>query len=1379
MHYRGQVFASLSKLFLTFGATNIIENMKTLFDEPNSAPAAESNKQRLLKELAWYVHPVNDKYGWTFITKTTNIPQAQVKQLINELVDESKLISLPDTGYRVRKYRLPARLQLELLLEIKKDPKAFEDRPLAEGHNWNLNTRWAVAIQTFVAHGEEKDMDIPAYIDETDDKGLSVFVSYMPAYKEWLPFFNKIPTNVISTVFYIHYRQWALRLQQPDMTCMNQGYLENPGIPEEIRQKFHAEFAFCQYVLPGKLKEFAALTLPPQPMYQCIRALCLQYEGKISEAVKTYQRALKELNTPFSYNVFYDFCHVLALAKDRTPSSRKKLEALARRKELKKNPYLFPIQLLLHRILNKGTQKLLEDYRISADTYPPLVRVLSTLLIQHYHLNDSIPLYETEISQLIDWDDMKILQLECSQDFQPFIDRAEQLREETGLSPLLPPYEQAEKWEKVISTLMEKVLSANKPDAFGILPKAESSSRIAYFVNEYAEITPRIQKSKDGITWSKGRNIALSTFQMGLPEMNDHDKIMSTYVECYSSYGWGRQEYWELKGAKPMNELAGYPLVFSESHPSVPVVITREKPQITVTKTANGFRIENNLGSATIGCERLILQKESDFLFHVITITSAQREVLNILSELKDFPKESEEQLALLLPQLGQVLTVHSDLVQSEKQLAKHEADTHITVQLQPMGEGIKAELFVKPFIGQPPYCKPGKGNVSVIGTIDDKRVQALRNLPEEEKNLQQLLKWLLPVSEDQDSDETVFFFADRYHCLDMLDILQTHLDEVRIEWPQGAKITLRKEADFNQLSLSVKGVGQWFQLEGELKVDAETVIKISDLLKKIRESKGRFIALSGNEFLALSDRLRKQLQAMDTLLEEDKGKLKLPSFTAQSLLKLEEQGVKLKKSATFKNLIKQIKEAGKKRISVPGQLEAELRDYQVDGFRWLARLASWGAGACLADDMGLGKTLQAIALLLARGKEGPSLVVAPVSILLNWKNELKRFAPTLVPLMMNEPGCDRKEIIKKAGEYDIVFTTYGLLVTESELLAGKNWNVIVLDEAHTIKNKDTKMSHAAMKLNGAFRLLLTGTPLQNHLGEIWNLFQFATPGLLGNFRRFTEKFINPIEKTGDKSKQRQLRRMLQPFILRRTKTEVLDELPEKTEITLHVELTEEERALYENLRREAISNLEEGSVTAVQALAEITKLRQAACHPLLVSPELDLPSAKSAAFLKLVEELMSNHHRALVFSQFTSHLTLIKKVLDKAGTEYLYLDGHTSPAERNRLVKAFQTGEQPLFLISLKAGGLGLNLTAADFVIHLDPWWNPSIEDQASDRAYRIGQTRPVTVYRLIATHTIEEQIMHLHQTKKSLADSLLDGSDLTHKLTKEEMLGLLKERE
>ena len=277
----------------------------------------------------------------------------------------------------------------------------------------------------------------------------------------------------------------------------------------------------------------------------------------------------------------------------------------------------------------------------------------------------------------------------------------------------------------------------------------------------------------------------------------------------------------------------------------------------------------------------------------------------------------------------------------------------------------------------------------------------------------------------------------------------------------------------------------------------------------------------------------------------------------------------------------------------------------------------------------------------------------------------------------------------------------------------------------------------------------------------------------------FTDRFIIPVERDHDQERQRLLRRLLSPFLLRRTKDEVLSELPEKTEITLRVELSPEEQALYDNLRQQAIANIEDGGQKgALQALAEITRLRQAACHPRLINPKLDIPSSKTQAFLDLVAQLRSSGHRALVFSQFTSHLALIREALDNLTPSlYLYLDGSTPTQERNRLVREFQTGDTPLFLISLKAGGLGLNLTAADFVIHLDPWWNPAIEDQASDRAHRIGQERPVTVYRLIAAGTIEEKIIRLHSSKRSMADALLQDADLYTQITADEIVRLLRE--
>jgi SNF2 family DNA or RNA helicase len=356
--------------------------------------------------------------------------------------------------------------------------------------------------------------------------------------------------------------------------------------------------------------------------------------------------------------------------------------------------------------------------------------------------------------------------------------------------------------------------------------------------------------------------------------------------------------------------------------------------------------------------------------------------------------------------------------------------------------------------------------------------------------------------------------------------------------------------------------------------------------------------------------------------------------------------------------------------------------------------------------------------------------------------------------------------MLKDAGAFDVIVVSYGLLQLESSLFEGVRWHTIVLDEAQAIKNAHTRRSRAVMALRGDFRMAATGTPLENHLGELWNLFRFINPGLLGTSDQFNLRFAGPIEKASDKraelAARTRLRRLTQPFILRRTKAQVLSELPPRTEIVLPVELSAEETALYESLRRDA--------------LAEMMKLRRACCNPQLVAPDSGIRSSKLEAFARLVDELLENRHKALVFSQFVDHLTLLRRHLDERGIRYQYLDGATAMHERKRRVDAFQAGDGDLFLISLKAGGVGINLTAADYVIHMDPWWNPAVEDQASDRAHRMGQQRPVTIYRLVARHTIEEGIVDLHRHKRDLADSLLEGTDVAARLSPGDMLEMLQ---
>ena len=431
---------------------------------------------------------------------------------------------------------------------------------------------------------------------------------------------------------------------------------------------------------------------------------------------------------------------------------------------------------------------------------------------------------------------------------------------------------------------------------------------------------------------------------------------------------------------------------------------------------------------------------------------------------------------------------------------------------------------------------------------------------------------------------------------------------------------------------------------------------------------------------------------------------------------------------------------------------------------------------------MGLGKTIQALAFLTDRAKTGPALVAAPASVCRNWRAETERFAPALNPIVFGEG--DRESTIKKAKKGDLVIVTYDLMAREEELFTGKKWGTVVLDESQSIKNRATRRSKTAMKLQGGFRLAMTGTPIENHLGELWNLFQFLNPGLLGGIENFVDRFSRPIEKYGDDNRREQLRRLVQPFILRRHKRDVLKDLPAKTEITLNVELPPNERAFYEALRRNAIEKLmstEEDAQAGQQhlrILAEIMKLRRAACHPVLADKSAGFKSsAKLELFSEIVGELLENGHKALVFSQFVGHLKILEKHLKKQKIAYQYLDGSTPLKKREERIDAFQAGEGEIFLISLKAGGTGLNLTAADYVIHTDPWWNPAVEDQATDRAHRIGQERPVTVYRLVAENTIEEKILQLHAKKRDLADSLLAGTDVSAKLTAKDLMKMLRE--
>lgn len=504
------------------------------------------------------------------------------------------------------------------------------------------------------------------------------------------------------------------------------------------------------------------------------------------------------------------------------------------------------------------------------------------------------------------------------------------------------------------------------------------------------------------------------------------------------------------------------------------------------------------------------------------------------------------------------------------------------------------------------------------------------------------------------------------------------------------------------------------------------------------------------------------------------------------------EGGVRLSRNDAFRAIVRDFDTFSDADVEVPATLVGTLRPYQQDGFRWLETLERFGLGGILADDMGLGKTLQMIAHILARKEAGvcegadvvlagPTLVVCPASLVYNWMSELARFAPTLDAVAILGTKSARRELIQAAGEHDVLVTSYDLMRRDVEELSRQRFARMVLDEAQYIKNPTTKVARAAKSIPARVRFALTGTPIENRAAELWSIFDFLMPGLLGTRETFAKEYEGPIEG-GEGRATRRLRCLVAPFILRRLKTDVLSDLPEKTESVIVAHMSGEQEKLYRSnqdlVARQIAHELpEEFKKKRLQILAELTRLRQICCDPALVYDDYAGESAKLDTCLELVSGAVDGGHQVLLFSQFTSMLDIIFRELEKRGITAFTLTGSTSKEERRRLVERFQAGEAPVFLISLRAGGVGLNLTAADVVIHYDPWWNLAAQDQATDRAHRIGQSRAVSVFKLICADTIEERIVRMQESKRELAESLLSGKGVqSAKLTREDILKLLE---
>jgi SNF2 family DNA or RNA helicase len=959
--------------------------------------------------------------------------------------------------------------------------------------------------------------------------------------------------------------------------------------------------------------------------------------------------------------------------------------------------------------------------------------------------------------------------------------RAIALRQRHRFTDMALWFAREQPWERQLNALINLQPAVNV--------EVVKESRLAWLVGwdphlGVRALEPREQKRDAQGGWTRGRALALKRLAEDAAELDflsAQDVQVAATIGAYRYYsGTGMRHEFDLD--KAVSLLAGHPLLFWMDAPGTRIELLPGEPQLMVR--AGGGKVTISLNPPLREQQGdVVVTKETPTRLRIVRIRDEHKRIGAIVGDGLEVPLEAEKRVLQAISAISSIVTVQSDIGGSPADIEQVASDLRLHVQLLPYQQGLRVRVLVRPLPSAGPYLQPGDGAESIIADVNGVRMEAKRDLNAEREAERQLLADCRAL-EQAEHEHGEWLLGQPFHCLEFLTELQElqELDAARIvvAWPEGESFRIAKKVSTKSVRLNIRRDKDWFAANGEVQIDENKVMDLRELLGRLRED--RFIALGDNQFLALTDELHRRLMDLSAYTDADDEALRFHPLASFALEEMALEAGEVDADTAWRKHLQHMQANAEYRPQLPTTLQAELRDYQIEGFEWLARLAHWGVGACLADDMGLGKTLQALALILSRATGGPTLVVAPTSVATNWMAEAERFAPTL-NMKLFGPG-DRETMVKDAGAFDVIVVSYGLLQLESSLFEGVRWHTIVLDEAQAIKNAHTRRSRAVMALRGDFRMAATGTPLENHLGELWNLFRFVNPGLLGTSDQFNLRFAGPIEKASDKraelAARTRLRRLTQPFILRRTKAQVLSELPPRTEIVLPVELSAEETALYESLRRDAlerIATLEAPQAQKqIQILTEMMKLRRACCNPQLVAPDSGIRSSKLEAFARLVDELLENRHKALVFSQFVDHLTLLRKHLDERGIRYQYLDGSTPMQERKRRVDAFQAGDGDLFLISLKAGGVGINLTAADYVIHMDPWWNPAVEDQASDRAHRMGQQRPVTIYRLVTRHTIEEGIVDLHRHKRDLADSLLEGTDVAARLTPGDMLEMLQ---
>lgn len=1099
----------------------------------------------------------------------------------------------------------------------------------------------------------------------------------------------------------------------------------------------------------------------PSIWTEAIRATLLVYEDKYEESVDVFHDAIRqysksEVSFPIPvFNYIYGIA-LYKLSKRNVSNATSKLKAFLNDRNIKYKDENFCIRLLLASIDGVHDETGRSSYIISRHQekmYNSFVYLLHNLFEK--------PITSLTANKL---HSSAFFQHEVSAFLPIGPDAKKHYQEIFGGSPLIGKLRKRPTWEIAFQEIENSIVRHN-----------DREQRIAYYVDKYDLQAIVLQTKEDG-EWHDGQILSLSQMiKNGYDIMDSKDAMIANSLSDNNGYENAAKVIVPILADSDRLYYGSY---YEGNRQRAKV--HHVKPFLSFEGKGEVIEIKANVGMDERGyIQKHTLTHTGTAEYTLTTVNPFQRDVMKKFISLNNVPSTAIVSLKKAIESLQGIVDVKDGELESLMRPATYSKGV-LAIRIIPKKHNYELTIMASAMENGTSRFVPAEGEQLVYDEVENITLCINRDFNREYTNYAQIKEFIEEDINCQFDSYTEAIIGTPESLLRFLAFIHDNQDKYFIEWPEGKPLRFKGDIKTGDIEINVKSDVDWFCVEGEVKTN-NLHLSLEALIRSCCNSQIEgFIKIGEDEYVRMSEELKKHIAAFNSL-PSTKGRGKtIPKYQVSALASMIHE-LKINEDGGYTDFMQKTREAYSLSPEVPDGLNAKLRDYQIEGFKWMCRLSAWGAGACLADDMGLGKTLQAITFLLYKSKEGPSLVIAPKSVLLNWEREIARFAPELNCININN-AKKRDKIINAATAKDIVLCTYGVLGTQGEYLSKKDWNVVCLDEAHQIKNRNTLASRTSMELKACNRLILTGTPIQNNLGELWNLFQFINPGLLGTWSVFRDSFMIP---SLDSEHRELLKEMTTPFILRRTKQDVLTELPEKIVSERLVDLTENEQKVYEEMRKRAELKFKKykskDELTIAKSIdinffTELTHLREAACSMRMVYDEWSGKSSKIETLMEILDTIMSSpDNNVIVFSQFTCFLDLIKPELHRHSMSYLYLDGQTSMQKRQKYVEDFQEGRCRLFLSSLKAGGFGINLTKANYVIILDPWWNPSVENQAMDRAHRLGQKRVVTVIRLISAQTIEEKILRLHEDKQQLADDILDGTGESNKLTYEDIMDMV----